>query len=127
MTPSQPPAGGAEGAPEVDPDAVARAARAVPGVVDLNAGAFSEIATYLPGRTVFGVRANRKDRVEVSVVAAYDQDLQVLGRRVRNSLLPLVGDREVVVGIGDVALPPELQENGGESPGGPRSSAGAGI
>ena len=37
-------------------DLVADAALSVPGVVGLHRGAFGEVATYLPGRRVEGVR-----------------------------------------------------------------------
>lgn len=39
-------------------DAVRDAVRAVPGVAGLHGGRFGEIATYLPGRRVAGIRSD---------------------------------------------------------------------
>ena len=53
-------AGDCSGAEATDPaelvDRVAAAVRAVPGVHDLHGGAFGEVAAYLPGRRVPGLR-----------------------------------------------------------------------
>lgn len=48
-------------------DAVAAAVLAVPGVARLHSGGFGEVATYLPGRRMPGVRI-RPGGVEVHVV-----------------------------------------------------------
>lgn len=51
-------------------DSVRAAVLALPGVADLHTGAFGEVATYLPGRRVEGVRV-RADRTEVHVVVEW--------------------------------------------------------
>jgi len=53
-----------------DADAIAAAALACQGVVSLHGGPLGDVAAYLPGRTVSGVRL-AEDRVEVHVVARY--------------------------------------------------------
>ncbi len=63
-------------------DAVADAVRSVPGVVDLHTGTYGEVATYLPGRRVNGVRV-RDDGVEVHVVLAYGAPVPQTAHRVR--------------------------------------------
>lgn len=73
---SDPPAVPARSAQE-PADAVAEAARAVPGVARLHAGSFGELGTYLPGRRVPGVRF-RPDGVEVHIAV----DRSVLDRHV---------------------------------------------
>lgn len=47
-------------------DRIAAAVSAVEGVVGLHAGMFGEVATYLPGRRVSGIRIGA-DRVDVHV------------------------------------------------------------
>lgn len=49
-----------------DAERIAAAVTAVEGVADLHAGMFGEVATYLPGRRVSGVRI-AADRVDVHV------------------------------------------------------------
>lgn len=51
-------------------DSVRAAVLALPGVADLHTGAFGEVATYLPGRRVEGVRV-RADRTEVHIVVEW--------------------------------------------------------
>lgn len=49
-------------------DAVAAAVAAVPGVAKLHAGMFGEVATYLPGRRVSGIRfADNGTEIHVSL------------------------------------------------------------
>ncbi|MGB8405034.1 MAG: Asp23/Gls24 family envelope stress response protein [Mycobacterium sp.] len=52
--------------PEDDADRIAAVVTAVDGVAALHAGMFGEVATYLPGRRVSGVRIST-DRVDVHV------------------------------------------------------------
>lgn len=88
----------------VDPDAVAAAVLACDGVADLSAGSVEEVATYLPGRRVRGVRI-RDDAVEVHVVARWGTPLPDIGREVQAAVAPLAGGRPVVVAIEDVDAP----------------------
>jgi uncharacterized alkaline shock family protein YloU len=51
---------------EEDADRIAAVVAAVEGVAGLHAGMFGEVATYLPGRRVSGVRIGQ-DRIDVHV------------------------------------------------------------
>lgn len=87
-----------------DPDAIAREALSCPGVLRLSAGFAGEVATYLPGRRVVGVRLSG-DHVEVHVVASLDRPLPDVGEGVRAAVGTLV-DRPVWVFIDDVETAP---------------------
>jgi hypothetical protein len=87
---------------EVDPDAVAAAARGCADVVDLSSGLFAETATYLPGRRIPGVRL-RSDGVEVHIVARYGRPLPEVADQVRAAVTPLVGAAPVDVLVDDIA------------------------
>ena len=56
-------------------DEIAAVALAVPDVTRLHAGRFGEVATYLPGRRVTGVKIG-DDLIEVHVVVAGQIPLQ---------------------------------------------------
>lgn len=71
-------------------DAVAAAVRAVPGVHDLHPGAPGEVATYLPGRRVVGVRL-LDPGCEVHLVLDLGAPVHETTDRVRSALAPLVG------------------------------------
>lgn len=79
---------------------VAAAALGVPGVAGLHAGSFGEVATYLPGRRVSGVRL-RDDSTEVHVTAVMGTPLRELADAVRAAVSPLV-DTPVGVVVEDV-------------------------
>jgi hypothetical protein len=87
-------------------DAVASAVRRCPAVAGLHGGGPVQVATYLPGRRVEGVRLE-DDRVLVSVVAAYGAPLTALTGQVRAAVGPLAGGRRVDVHVADVRLPGE--------------------
>ena len=53
---------------QVDPDAVSAAALSCSQVARLSGGLAGEVATYLPGRRVAGIRIG-DDEVEVHIVA----------------------------------------------------------
>jgi hypothetical protein len=88
----------------VDPDVVASAALACPSVASLTGGAVGEVATYLPGRRVTGVRVT-DDELEVHVQARWGTVLPDVGREVRAALSPLAEGRSVAVYIDDVETP----------------------
>ena len=70
-------------------DVVAAAATSVPGVVRLHSGAFGEVATYLPGRRVEGVRL--ADAVtEIHIVVAMGTPVLDTAQAVRSVVSPLV-------------------------------------
>jgi hypothetical protein len=95
----------APAASPVEADVIAAAVLACPAVVSLHAGGgMRQVATYLPGRRVAGVRADERS-VEVSVVAAAGVALPDVAAQVRSALAPLAGLRAVDVHIADVALP----------------------
>jgi hypothetical protein len=87
-------------------DAVASAVRRCPAVAGLHGGGPVQVATYLPGRRVEGVRIE-DDRVLISVLAAYGAPLTALTRQVRAAVDPLAGGRRVDVHVADVRLPGE--------------------
>ncbi|WP_207219058.1 hypothetical protein [Pengzhenrongella frigida] len=84
-------------------DAVANAARAVPGVVGLHTGTFGEIATYLAGRRVEGVQI-RPDGCAVHLVLAWGAPVLATADLVRAVVAPLVGT-PVDISIEDVLDP----------------------
>lgn len=90
----------------VDADAVAAAVLRVPTVASLGKGEGVEVATYLPGRRVVGVRVN-DDGVEVHVVARWGASLPDLGDEVRAAVAPHVSGRRVEVHVEDIEVPGE--------------------
>lgn len=87
-------------------DAIAAAVRRCPAVADLDVGGPVQVATYLPGRRVDGVRV-QDDRVGVSVVAAWGVPLIALADQVRAAVAPLAGRRRVDIHVADIQLPGE--------------------
>ena len=91
--------------PPVDAERVAQAVERVPTVARLSAGSTgAEVATYLPGRRVRGVRV-ADGTVEVHVVARWPAALPEVGDAVRSAAAPLVGGRAVEVVIDDLDVP----------------------
>ena len=100
-------AGAAAGGPPVDAERVAQAVERVPTVARLSAGSMgAEVATYLPGRRVRGVRVDG-GTVEVHVVARWPAVLPEVGDAVRSAAAPLVGGRAIEVVIDDLEVPGE--------------------
>ncbi|GAA1076358.1 MULTISPECIES: hypothetical protein [Pseudonocardia] len=92
----------------VDTDRIADAVLGCPGVAQLHGGRFGEIATYLPGRRVSGIRVDpTAPAVEVHVVGRYPASVAEIDRQVRTALLPVVGGARVDVVVGDYAGPTE--------------------
>ena len=89
---------------EVDADAAAAAVLACPQVASLSAGAVEEIATYLPGRRVQGIRV-RDDALEIHVVARWGSPLPDVAAEVRRAVAGLAGGRPVFVAIEDIEVP----------------------
>jgi len=97
--------GAASDGPPVDAERVAQAVERVPTVARLSAGSTgAEVATYLPGRRVRGVRV-ADGTVEVHVVARWPAVLPEVGDAVRSAAAPLVGGRAVEVVIDDLDVP----------------------
>lgn len=89
---------------EVDPEAVATAVLACPHVASLSAGTVEEIATYLPGRRVQGIRADEQS-LEIHVVARWGTPLPEVGAEVRRAVGALAGGRSITVAIEDLEMP----------------------
>jgi uncharacterized alkaline shock family protein YloU len=89
-------------APEVA-DVVAAAVLAVPGVHDLHAGAVGEVATYLPGRRVNGVRM-REPGCSVHVVLEWGRPVLDTTDAVRDAVRPYISG-PVDVTVEDIVLP----------------------
>jgi uncharacterized alkaline shock family protein YloU len=89
----------------IDADTVAALVRAVPGVVDLHPGMFGEVATYLPGRRVVGVRIDDA-RVEVHITVSTDADVRETASAVRATVGAAVPETPVDVTVEDVATGP---------------------
>lgn len=87
-----------------DPDAVVDAALACPDVARMWAGAVGEVACYLPGRRVPGVRLT-DDGVEVHVVARWGRPLPEVASAVRAAVAPVAPGAVVDVFVDDLEPP----------------------
>ena len=76
---------------------------AVPGVSSLHAGVFGEVATYLPGRRVNGVRLG-DEACEVHVVLDWGTPVLQTADAVRIAVEHLI-DGPVDVTVQDIAAP----------------------
>ena len=88
-----------------DADTVAGIARAVPGVTALHAGMFGEVATYLPGRRVTGVRVT-DDHIDVHLVIAADAKVIQTAAAVRRAVADAFPSHAVDVTVEDIATGP---------------------
>jgi hypothetical protein len=77
--------GAARGQAPALAEVVAEAVLAVPGVVRLHGGRFGELATYLPGRRVIGVRVDERG-TEVHVVVSGDASAADTGGRIQRAV-----------------------------------------
>lgn len=84
-------------------DAIAAAALACPAVAGLDRGGWQQVATYLPGRRVVGVRIE-DERALVSVVMAAGASVATLEAQLRPALAPYMGGRRLDVLVADVAV-----------------------
>ncbi len=87
-------------------DDIAALALSVPDVVRLHAGRFGEVATYLPGRRVTGVKLG-DDVIEVHVVVAGQVPVRETAQLLHASVAALVAT-PVHVYIEDVEMPDRL-------------------
>jgi hypothetical protein len=87
-----------------DLEAVAAAALGCPLIVGLSGGRFGEVATYLPGRRLLGVR-RADDTIEVHVVARWGPPLPEVGDIVRAAVAPYAGGSPVTVFVDDIEVP----------------------
>lgn len=93
-----------------DADRVAARVLQVPGVSALHGGRFGEVATYLPGRRLLGVRITDTE-CAVHVVVAYDHDVRGVADSVHRAVAPLVAV-PVAVTVEDVAEPAGTGQSG---------------
>ena len=102
-------------APPTVADLVAAAVRACPLVADLHGGAFGEVATYLPGRRIPGIRID-EFAITVHVVARFPAVLSQVADEVRAAVAPYSGAKAVDVVIEDIAVPGARPESAATGP-----------
>lgn len=83
-------------------DAVAGIVLAVPGVAGLHPGMFGEVATYLPGRRVVGVRIG-DEHVDVHITVVSDIAVRATAASVRAAVAAALPGRAVDVTVEEVA------------------------
>lgn len=83
-----------------DADRIAAVVSAVPGVAALHPGMFGEVATYLPGRRVPGIRIG-PDRVDVHVSLTLDAPVRATAAAIQDAVGALV-DLPVDVTVEDL-------------------------
>lgn len=108
---------GGSGGLAAQADLVRAAALAVPGVVSLHGGALGEVAVYLPGRRVSGVRL-REDRTQVHVVVTLGAPVRGTAEAVQAAVAAVRPGPPVDVTVEDVAAPGGTPDPA-ESPEGP--------
>ena len=99
-------------------EALAAAVLACPAVAALSGGRFHQVATYLPGRRLEGVRVE-EDRIVLSVVVVAGVPVIALDSQVRSAVAPWSAGRRVDLHVADLQLPDEQQlalPAGGASP-----------
>ncbi|QCB52304.1 hypothetical protein E5720_14535 [Rhodococcus sp. PAMC28707] len=85
-------------------DTIASITLSVAGVSALHPGEFGEIATYLPGRRIVGIR-NDAEVCEIHISVEYPSDVHEVARGVRDAVGPHVSV-PIVVTVEDVAIQP---------------------
>ncbi len=88
----------------IDADVVAERAARCRSVARLSAGPFGEVATYLPGRRIPGVRVV-DGQVEVHVVACWGVPVPDLAAEVRGAVGPVAGGLPIAVHVDDIDVP----------------------
>ncbi len=101
---------------------VAAAAQAVPGVTGLHAGVFGEVATYLPGSRVSGVRMS-DDSGEVHIIVDINHDLRAVADDVVTAASQAAGVPVSVV-VEDVSVGPAESHDAPASTSGGDTAAG---
>ena len=87
-----------------DLEAAAAAALGCPLISGLTGGRFGEVATYLPGRRVVGIR-EVEGTVEVHVVARWGRPLPEVAEVVRQAVAPHLPGTPVAVFVDDIEVP----------------------
>jgi hypothetical protein len=92
-------------AADVDADAVAAAVLACPSVVRLVGGRLGDqVATYLPGRRVHGIRV-AEDGLHVHIASLWGVPIPAVAAEVRAAVAPLAFGLPVHVSVDDVDGP----------------------
>jgi uncharacterized alkaline shock family protein YloU len=91
-----------------DLEAVAAAALGCPLISGLTGGRFGEVATYLPGRRLLGVR-EVDGTIEIHVVAKWGTPLPEVAEVVRAAVAAHAGAQPVVVFVDDIEVPDDPQ------------------
>jgi len=104
----------------VDLEAVAAAALGCPLIAGLTGGSVGEVATYLPGRRILGVRETN-GTIEVHVVARWGPPLPEVADVVRAAVASHAEGRPVAVFVDDIEVPDDparaaLEEAGRAAP-----------
>ncbi len=89
-------------------DLMAAAVQACPSVAGLHGGQFGEVATYLPGRRVLGVRIT-DTAVDVHVTGWFPATMLQIAAQIRAAVTPWAGGLPVDVTIEDMLVPGEAQ------------------
>ncbi len=89
-------------------DTVASITLSVAGVSALHPGDFGEIATYLPGRRIVGIRIHA-DVCEIHISVEYPSDVHAVARAVRDAVGPHVSV-PLVVPVEDVTTQPTVED-----------------
>ena len=89
-----------------DAEAVAAAALGSPLIAGLTGGHFGEVATYLPGKRVVGVR-EADGTIEVHVVAKWGTPLPEVADVVRRAVAAHTDGTPVAVYVDDIEVPDE--------------------
>ena len=97
-----------------DLERVAAAALGCAVIADLTGGRFGEVATYLPGRRILGVRSVDGE-IELHVVARWDIPLPDVADAVRAAVAPYVDGMPVAVFVDDIEVP-GLTDPAGDPP-----------
>lgn len=104
--------------PATEADDVAAAVLACPGIVALDAGGVTQVATYLRGRRVVGVRLG-DEAIEVAVVAALGTPIAEVDAQVRDAVAPHARGRRVDLQVVDVQ--PVTESGAAQRPGASRA------
>lgn len=100
-------------APEPDPDVLVAVTLACTYVAAMSGGALGEVATYLPGRRIRGIRMS-SDGIDVHVVGVFGPSIADIVDQVRLAVERVAPWRTVSVHVEDLEAPPPMR--------GPRSA-----
>lgn len=96
---------GAEVGGELDTaEMISRVVGRIPSVASLHGGTAAQVATFLPGRRVVGVRVSDL-AVEVHVVARYGASLPDVAAEIRAAVAPFAKGSPVAVFVEDIEVP----------------------